>query len=119
MAAETAQISVRLGCVAWRAVRGGSGAATCLRRPGASVTAGVVAIGWTAASGSWPLHCVGTRAGHQRARTGHTVEYGRLTTAALVRVSARIISGSVRTAFCAGVGWDGPGRTRQAFGGGC
>jgi ATP-dependent Lon protease len=37
----------------------------------------------------------------------------RLTTAALVRVSARITSGSVRTAFRAGVDWGWLARTRQ------
>jgi hypothetical protein len=42
-----------------------------------------------------------------------------LTTAALVRVSARITSGSVRTAFRAGVDWGWLARTRQASDGAC
>jgi hypothetical protein len=53
----------------------------------------------------------GSRAGS----TTHTLpaDSARLTTAALVRVSARITSGSVRTAFRAGVDWYRPGSTRQ------
>ena len=43
----------------------------------------------------------------------------RLTTAALVRVSARITSGPVGTGFRAGVDWDRPGRTRQTSDGAC
>jgi hypothetical protein len=43
----------------------------------------------------------------------------RLTTAALVRVSARTTSGSVRITFRAGVDWDRPGSTRQTSDGAC
>jgi len=44
-----------------------------------------------------------------------SADSARLTTAALVRVSARITSGSVRTAFRAGVDWDWLGKDAADF----
>jgi hypothetical protein len=50
---------------------------------------------------------------------GNQIDSARLTTAALMRVSARITSGSVRTAFRAGVDWGWLARTRQTSDGAC